>query len=69
MQATLIGGVAIVISSTMLLLWFLDHPYHRGRGALRPTQMERTIVLAREAAVAIGARFPIPCDERGNARA
>ena len=42
-QATMIGSVAIVITSTLLLLWFLDHPYHRGLGALRPVAMERTL--------------------------
>jgi hypothetical protein len=42
-QATMIGGVAIVITSTLLLLWFLDHPYHSGPGGLRPVAMERTV--------------------------
>jgi hypothetical protein len=31
-QATLMGGVAVVISST-LLLWFLDNPYHGATSA------------------------------------
>ena len=31
-QAVMIGGVAVVISSTLLLLWFLDHPLPRRRG-------------------------------------
>jgi hypothetical protein len=35
-QAMLIGGVAVVISSTLLLLWFLDNPYHSGFGGIRP---------------------------------
>ena len=29
-QATMMGGVAVVITSTLLLLVFLDHPYRRG---------------------------------------
>ena len=37
-QATMIGGVAVVISSTLLLLWFLDNPYHSGVGGLQPTR-------------------------------
>ena len=41
-QATMMGSVAIVITSTLLLLWFLDHPYRR-RGGLRPVAMERTL--------------------------
>ena len=64
-QATLMGGVAIVISSMLLLLWFLDNPYHAGAGGLRPIAMERaTRVLDREAAE-VGGRFSIPCDAQG----
>ncbi len=51
-QATMMGGVAIVISSTLLLLWFLDHPYNAGIGSLRPVAMERAIrILDQEAAI------------------
>ena len=35
-QATMTGGVAVVVTSTLLLLVFLDHPYERGVGGLRP---------------------------------
>lgn len=64
-QATMMGGVAMVITSTLLLLWFLDHPYHSGPGGLRPVAMERTIhILDREAAV-VSEKLTIPCDERG----
>ena len=67
-QATMMGGIAIVITSTLLLLWFLDHPYHSGPGSLRPVAMERTIrILGQEAAV-IGAKVTIPCDEQGTQR-
>src|SRR5204863_2767715 len=38
-QASMIGSVAGVISSTLLLLWFLDHPYSQGVGGLRPVAM------------------------------
>jgi len=64
-QATMMGGVAIVISSTLLLLCFLHPPYHAGAGSLRPVAMERAIrVLDQEAAV-VGGKLTIPCDERG----
>jgi hypothetical protein len=67
-QATMIGGVAVVISSTLLLLWFLDNPYHAGVGGLRPTAMERAIrILDQEAAVVDG-KLTVPCDQRGNPR-
>jgi cell division protein FtsW (lipid II flippase) len=64
-QATMMGSVAIVITSTLLLLWFLDNPYHRGLGALRPVAMERTLQLLKpETGIASG-RFEIPCDSHG----
>lgn len=64
-QATMIGGVAIVITSTLLLLWFLDHPYHSGPGGLRPVAMERTIQILDQEAPALGQKPTIPCDARG----
>ena len=64
-QATMIGGVAIVITSTLLLLWFLDHPYHSGPGGLRPIAMERAIDILDQDAAALGQKLTIPCDERG----
>ena len=64
-QATMIGGVAIVITSTLLLLWFLDHPYHSGPGGLRPIAMERAIDILDQDAAALGQKLTLPCDERG----
>ncbi|MGZ4257061.1 MAG: bestrophin-like domain [Gaiellaceae bacterium] len=64
-QATMMGSVAIVITSTLLLLWFLDHPYNHGPGGLRPGAMQRTVdQLTHEQGIAAG-RFEIPCDAQG----
>ncbi len=67
-QATMMGGVAIVISSTLLLLWFLDNPYHGGLGGLRPVAMERTLALLEGEATRIVGPFPTPCDAQGTPR-
>ena len=64
-QATMMGGVAVVITSMLLLLWFLDNPYHSGVGGLRPTAMERTLVLLDEQAKFVGLRLEPRCDDRG----
>ena len=32
-QATMVGSVAIVITSTLLLLWFLNNPYQTASAA------------------------------------
>jgi amino acid transporter len=64
-QATMIGGVAVVISSTFVLLWFLDNPYHKGVGGLTPVAMERTLrQLPQEVAVA-KVHPLITCDANG----
>jgi hypothetical protein len=64
-QATMMGGVAVVVSSLLLLLWFLDNPYHGGVGALRPVAMERTLELLQEEASVVGG-VELPCDEAGS---
>ena len=66
-QATMMGGVAVVISSTLLLLWFLDNPYHAGLGGLRPVAMERGIRILDQETAVVG-RLTTPCDERGTRR-
>jgi hypothetical protein len=67
-QATMMGGVAVVITSTLLLLVFLDHPYGSGVGALRPVAMERALAQLRQDKVLAPERIIIPCDSRGIAR-
>jgi Protein of unknown function (DUF4239) len=42
-QGTMMGGVAVLVASLLLLLWFLDHPYRGGAGSLRPTAMQTTL--------------------------
>jgi hypothetical protein len=63
-QATMMGGVAIVISSTLLLLLFLDNPYHAGVGGLRPVAMERALRIVGQEAALVGGVSP-PCDAEG----
>ena len=66
-QATMMGSVAVVITSTLLLLWFLDNPYHPGVGGLKPFAMQRTVErLTHDTGIA-AERFRIPCDVHGNA--
>jgi hypothetical protein len=64
-QATMMGGVAVLVSSLLLLLWFLDNPFHGGVGSLRPVAMERTLELLKEEANVFGGVEP-PCDGAGS---
>jgi hypothetical protein len=67
-QATMMGGVAVVITSTLLLLVFLDHPYESGVGGLRPVAMQRALAQLRQERVLARERIMIPCDSKGAAR-
>jgi hypothetical protein len=64
-QGMIAGSVTVVISATLLLLWFLDNPYQSGVGGLEPTAMERTLRLIDEASDAVGLTIAPPCDENG----
>jgi len=64
-QALLMGAVVAVISIMLLLLAFLDNPFHDGVGGLQPVAMERTLGAVDEALAAIGVETPIPCDAEG----
>ncbi len=67
-QATMMGGVAVLVSSMLLLLWFLDNPYHAGVGGLRPIAMQSTLDLLQQESSVVG-RVHAPCDEEGSPRA
>ena len=64
-QATMMGGVAVVITSMLLLLWFLDNPYHAGVGGLPPKAMERTLKLLDAQTKLVGVPLGNACDARG----
>ena len=64
-QALLIGTVVAVITAMLLLLQYLDNPFHDGLGGLRPVAMERTLeIIDQELSVAGQATAP-PCDADG----
>jgi hypothetical protein len=67
-QAMLMGSVAVVVTVTLILLWFLDNPYHGGFGSLQPVAMERTLGALDEGRRIVGQRGPLPCDSEGHPR-
>jgi Protein of unknown function (DUF4239) len=64
-QALLMGTVIAVVASTLLLLQFLDNPFHSGAGGLRPDAMERTLVVIDQELGASRLQLQLPCDARG----
>jgi hypothetical protein len=66
-QALLMGSVVSVIVSMLLLLQFLDNPFHDGFGGLEPVAMERTLQIIDQELAVVGADITLPCDPEGNA--
>jgi hypothetical protein len=64
----MMGGVAVVIASTLLLLVFLDHPYQSAVGGLRPVAMERALTQMQQERAFLHTTIVIPCDSQGAAR-
>jgi hypothetical protein len=67
-QSVLMGSVTVVVTAMLILLWFLDNPYHRGVGGLRPAAMERTLDILDEGRRVVGRPGPLPCDSEGHRR-
>ena len=65
-QAMLIGSVTAVITAMLLLLNFLDNPFHGGVGGLQPVAMERTLEIIEQELQIAGQADAAPCDARGN---
>ena len=66
-QAMFMGSVVAVIVILLMLLRFLDNPFHGGVGGVQPVAMERTELLIDQQLAAIGADLAIPCDGVGAA--
>ena len=65
-QAVLMGSVASVITAMLLLIQFLDNPFHDGVGGVRPVAMERNLDIIDQALRASGIRLVVPCDAMGS---
>jgi hypothetical protein len=65
-QALIMGSVVSVIVSMLILLQFLDNPFHDGFGGLRPVAMERTLQIIDQELELAGADVRPPCDAAGN---
>jgi hypothetical protein len=64
-QAVLMGSVVSIIVGMLLLLWFLENPFAKTPGGLRPGAMERTVDVLEHELELIGNRAHIPCDAIG----
>jgi hypothetical protein len=67
-QGVMMGTVVAVVVSLLLLLQFLDNPFHSGVGGLRPDAMERSLQIIDQELTPAQRQAPLPCDARGIAR-
>jgi hypothetical protein len=65
-QAVLMGSVVSVSVAMLLLLQFLNHPFHPGVGGLRPVAMERTLLVIDEELHVTNRSAALPCDDSGS---
>jgi Protein of unknown function (DUF4239) len=64
-QAILMGSVAAVVVGMLLLIRFLDSPFHDDFGGVQPVAMERTLRIIDEELLIAGQDVALPCDEQG----
>jgi hypothetical protein len=63
-QSVLMGSVTTVVVSMLLLIGFLDSPFHKGIGGVRPVAMERNLRIIDQALKAVGQPLPCPATPR-----
>jgi succinate dehydrogenase/fumarate reductase cytochrome b subunit len=66
-QAVLMGSIASVVVAMLLLISFLDSPFHEGIGGVRPVAMERTLRIMDEQLRIVNRSAALPCDAEGSA--
>jgi hypothetical protein len=64
-QALLAATIAAMLTTSLLVIHFLNNPYHPGFGSLKPTDMERVLVQIDQARRALHVPVRIPCDSAG----
>jgi hypothetical protein len=64
-QALLMGAVVSVVITMLLLIRFLDSPFHEGIGGVRPVAMERALGIIDQELRVVGQSPRIPCDSQG----
>ncbi len=65
-QACAVASVAAMATATLLLVWFLDHPFANETGSIQPIEMEETLRVIAEETHAERIDVTPPCSEDGN---
>jgi hypothetical protein len=65
-QGAVAASVASMVTSALLLVWFLDHPFADESGSITPIEMEHTLETIAEEEKDQAVEVSPPCDEVGN---
>ncbi len=64
-QAVIAGTLVAMLVTSLLVIRFLGHPYSKGVGGLKPTDMTRVLGQVAAASKTLGVKVVIPCDAAG----
>ena len=64
-QAVIAGTLVAMFVTSLLVIQFLNHPYSKGTGGLKPTDMTRVLGQIDAASKTLGVRLRLPCDAAG----
>ena len=67
-QVLLMGSVAVVVTMSLLLVNFFNHPFGTGVGTLTPAAMQRSLQLIESEAAQFGIVVSPPCTADGDPR-
>jgi Protein of unknown function (DUF4239) len=64
-QAAVVASVAAMVTSALLLVWFLDHPFAGVSGSIKPIEMEHTLETIEHEEEGQGVEVTPPCTPTG----
>jgi hypothetical protein len=65
-QAAVVASVAAMVTSALLLVWFLDHPFADESGSITPIEMEHTLETIAEEDEDQAVEVTPPCTPEGD---
>jgi Protein of unknown function (DUF4239) len=65
-QAAVVASVAAMVTSALLLVWFLDHPFAGESGSIKPIEMEHTLETIDEEEADQAVEVTPPCTPEGD---
>ena len=66
-QVAVVASVAVMVTSALLLVWFLDHPFSEEHGSITPIEMEHVLhTIEEEQASSRASEQTPPCTETGD---